>query len=84
MSAILFRHDPIGINFDDNTDEYEAQAATILKRLRPGTTLAEARRIVHEEFVFWFEPPIAGPEEKYTDIASDLLAVYERSGSPVV
>jgi hypothetical protein len=84
MSAILFRHDPIGINFEDNTDEYDAEAATILNRLRPGIGLGEARRIVHEEFVQWFERDIAGPEEKYIKIASELLAAYEKAGSPIV
>ena len=43
------------------------------KRLRPSTTLTDARRIVHEEFVLGFEAAIAVPEEKYTDVASDLL-----------
>ena len=56
VSAVLFRHDPIGINFEDNTDEYEAEAATILKRMGPATSPTEARRIVHEEFIRWFEP----------------------------
>jgi hypothetical protein len=32
-SAILFRHDPIGINFEDNTGEYDPEAGTILPRL---------------------------------------------------
>jgi hypothetical protein len=33
-AALLYRHDPIGINFEDNTDEYEPEAETILPRLR--------------------------------------------------
>ena len=28
VSAILFRHDPIGINFEYNTDEYDPEAGT--------------------------------------------------------
>jgi hypothetical protein len=32
-SGLLFESDPIGINFEDNTDEYEPEAATILPRL---------------------------------------------------
>lgn len=82
VSAVLFRHDPIGINFEDNTDEYEAEAATILKRMGPATSPTEARRIVHEEFIRWFEPEIAGPEERYTDIASEVLATYHQWGCP--
>ena len=34
ITALLFRHDPIGINFEDNTDEYEPEARTILPRLK--------------------------------------------------
>jgi hypothetical protein len=32
-SELLFRHDPVGINFEVNTDEYEPKAGTILPRL---------------------------------------------------
>ena len=34
ITALLFRHDPIGINFEDNVDEYEPETGTILPRLR--------------------------------------------------
>ena len=33
VAALLFKHDPVGINFDHNTDEYESEAGTILPRL---------------------------------------------------
>ena len=35
QAALLLRHNPIGINFDfdDNGDEYEPEAGTILPRL---------------------------------------------------
>src|SRR5438552_13976949 len=32
--ALLFRHDPVGINFEDNTDEYAPEAGTILPKLQ--------------------------------------------------
>jgi hypothetical protein len=39
MSALLFRHDPIGIAFDnENTDEYDPETGTIL----PGSEIANA------------------------------------------
>lgn len=84
VSAILFRHDPIGINFEGNTDEYDSEAATILKRIRPGIAVTDVRRIVHEEFVTWFGADIAGPEHRYGGIAADVLASYEAAGSPLV
>src|SRR5262249_46858932 len=59
VSAILFRHDPIGINFEDNTDEYDPEAGTILPRLRRDLSVEQMTAIVHEEFVRWFEPETA-------------------------
>jgi len=69
LSDILFREDPIGINFDENTDEYEPEVDTILPRLRDAHSEEDVRGIVHEEFVKWFEASIAGPPEKYYVVA---------------
>jgi hypothetical protein len=80
ISAILFRHDPIGINFDDNTDEYDPEAGTILTRLRRDLSLEELTSIVHEEFVRWFERGVAGPREKYSAIAAEILTAYRKVG----
>lgn len=80
ISAILFRHDPIGINFEDNRDEYDAEAGTILPRLRGDMTAEEATAVVHEEFVRWFSHGDAGPEGKYASIATEILAAYRRHG----
>jgi hypothetical protein len=64
-SATLFRHDPIGIAFDnENTDEYDAKVGTILPRLVRCHSPVEVRRIVFEEFCRWFTPEVAGEETK--------------------
>lgn len=34
ISPILFRHDPMGISFESNTDKYDPEARTIQARLR--------------------------------------------------
>ena len=34
LTEILFRHDPIGMNLEATTSEYEPEARTILPRLR--------------------------------------------------
>jgi hypothetical protein len=39
IEALLFRLDPIGINFEDNTDEYRAEAETIARRIIKGRPL---------------------------------------------
>lgn len=69
--ALLFRYDPIGINFGVNSDEYEPEAASILPRLEEAGTAEDLRRIVHEEFIRWFGMS-AGPESDYADIAREL------------
>ena len=54
LTATLFHLDPIGLNFETNTDEYEAEAQTIALRLPSVSNLDEVREMVHEEFVRWF------------------------------
>jgi hypothetical protein len=65
VAAILFEEDPVGINLDDNTDEYEPEADTILPRLKFCRTAQDVRTVVHEEFVHWFSSDIAGRPERY-------------------
>jgi len=76
-AALLFRHDPIGISFENTADEYEAETGTILPRLRGCGSVDDVRRVVHEEFVRWFEAGNAGPEERYSAIASDIWQLWK-------
>jgi hypothetical protein len=54
VAALLFESDPIGINFGDNTDEYEPEAGTILPRLASAKSVDDVQTIVDEEFSRWF------------------------------
>ena len=69
LNDILFSEDPIGINFKENTDEYEPEVGTILPRLRDCRSKDDVERVVHEEFVRWFDVQTAGPRAKYQKIA---------------
>ena len=75
-AALLFRHDPIGINFDTNTDEYEPEVRTILPRLKDCRTEADVTRVVYEEFVHWFGD--AGPMERYEQIGREFWQLWQR------
>jgi hypothetical protein len=76
---ILFQHDPIGINFETNADEYEPEVGTILPRLKEAASPNDLRRIIREEFTRWFNGEgIAGPEAKYDKIAQEVWAAYQR------
>ena len=76
VAALLYRHDPIGINFEVSADEYEPETGTILPRLRSCCTLDDVQKVVHEEFVHWFDTPTAGPVEHYRDIASEIWQLW--------
>ena len=82
VSALLFRHDPIGIAFDnENTDEYDPETGTILPRLRSCQAASDVQRVVHEEFVRWFDAENAGSEERYTLIASEIWELCRSRGN---
>lgn len=69
-------HDPIDIAF--HPAEYTAVLRTILPRLDEAATVEDLTRMLHEEFVRWFSPRIAGPPSRYRPIAEDLWAAYLR------
>ena len=79
MAALLFRHDPIGINFEENKDkdEYESEVETILPRLRSCHSADDVLRVVHAEFVRWFDSDIAGPPEHYGGIALEIWKLWQ-------
>jgi hypothetical protein len=72
LSAILFAEDPIGINFEHNSDEYEPEVETILPRLRSCRSVSHVRDAVHQEFVRWFDASTAGSAEMYQRIAERI------------
>ena len=78
LEALLFRHDPIGINFGENTDEYHPEAETIAIRLPEAGDERELLHLVHEEFVRWFTASVAGSPERYTDIAHEIWVQQQR------
>ena len=77
VAAILYELDPL---FDSiaPTDEYEPEARTILPRLRSCSSVGDARRAIHEEFVQWFGPDNAGSESDYQEAAERLWAAWQR------
>ncbi len=79
---ILFRHDPIGVSFDDNTDEYDSEVGTILPRMSRCASADEVRHVVFDEFQKWFTPEVAGDEMKYDAIARELWALWSAGRSP--
>jgi hypothetical protein len=76
VEALLFYEDPIGINFDTNTDEYLPEAQAIVIRLSEATSPEDVQRIVHEVFVRWFDRQLAGPVERYRVTAESIWGLW--------
>ena len=83
VSQVLFRADPIGINFESNTDEYDAEAETIVIAIPNARGPDDVKALAHESFVQWFDAEMAGPIERYAEVASEIWSLWQRhQGQP--
>lgn len=80
VSALLFRYDPIGINFEINPDEYDTETETILPRLKTCHSAEDVQKVLYEEFVRWFGGMARVPE-RYAEISSDIWRVWSEQGA---
>ncbi len=78
LAARLYRHDPIGIAFGDDPDEYAPEAGTIAVLLKDARTVDDVRAVVHAEFVRWFGEDTAGPAERYHLLAGEIWTLRGR------
>jgi len=76
VSQILFRADPLGINFETNTDEYDAEAETIVIGLPGAHRPEDVTALTHETFVQWFDEKLAGPIDRYAAVASEIWNLW--------
>lgn len=82
IEQILFRHDPIGIAYvddelvADNPDEYSPEVGTILPRLDTANSVDDITKIVHEEFMHWFDD--AGPKSTYGTLSVEIWEAWNR------
>jgi hypothetical protein len=78
LSQLLFAADPVGINFETNTDEYDPEVGTIIPRLQHANTKDDVLQIIHEEFCTWFDAETAGPIGAYVEIAGKVWDEWQR------
>lgn len=77
VSAALFEADPVGINFNSNTDEYEPEAGTIVPRLGLCNGPSDVQQVVYEEFLRWFSADTVGPRSQYESVSSAIWQIWE-------
>jgi len=78
VSQILFLADPVSINFETNTDEYDAEAETIVIGLPTAHRPEDVTSLTHETFVQWFDAQTAGPIDRYAAVASEIWNLWRR------
>jgi len=85
VQAIIARHDPIGIIFDDAPHaaetEYEAEVGRIIPRLRGARTFDDVQRIVDQEFDRWFWVGVSKDSRRrarFRDIAREIWDAWNR------
>lgn len=81
VEALLFRHDPIGIDLGTNTDEYRGEAETIVLRLPEAGSETVLLEVVHQEFVRWFGADTAGHPSRYRAISVELWTLLQEGGA---
>jgi hypothetical protein len=80
VSAILYRLDPIGIGarIGSPSDEYDAEAGTIIPRLGACQSARDVQTVVFEEFVRWFGDDIAGKPDLYEEEGTRIWKAWPR------
>jgi hypothetical protein len=76
ISEALFEADPVGINFEINTAEYEPEVGTIIPRLSSAQSAEDVQAIIHEEFCRWFDPVSTGAKEKYAAVSEKVWTLW--------
>lgn len=79
LQKCFFEHDPIGINFGFNVDEYDPEVGTVIPRLPDCHSQADVLVVLHEEFVQWFGAATAGNASRYEKIAADVWRIWKRT-----
>lgn len=81
VSKAMFDLDPIGINFTDNTDEYDTEAGTVIPRLAVCRSTEDVAQVLLEEFRIWFGIETTRDLATYRALAADIWLLKERSGA---
>jgi hypothetical protein len=82
LVSLLFRHDPISLDHETNTDEYAPEVGALLPRLEGCTSVEDVAVALHRVFVDYFDAKLAGPKSLYDRIAPDVWDLWEMRRKP--
>jgi hypothetical protein len=78
LSALLYRLDPAGVNYEINPDEYEPEVGTILPRVKELETVEDIEKVIREELEHWVGGGVRMERATYEELAVEVLALLER------
>ena len=78
LSAIIYRVDPIGLNVEENTDEYDPEARTILPRLRDCRSVDDVDRVVRDDLARWFTPELVAGSPTCDQLVDEIWSWWQR------
>jgi hypothetical protein len=81
VSAVMFKIDPIGINYQTNTDEYDFEAGAVIARLKDCATADDVATVLQEVFTESFDAQMAGDRSRYAGMAREIWALWAKEGS---
>jgi hypothetical protein len=76
ISEVLFEADPVGINFEINSHEYEPEVGTIIPRLSSAQPAEDVQTIIYEDFCRWFGAEATWPREKYAAVSEKIWVLW--------
>lgn len=79
LAALLFRHDPIHISYEENCQEYAPEAARILARLGDCCTCDDACVVIYQELVRSFGAEAVGAMKDQEQLAGETWALWQGS-----
>lgn len=68
----MFKYDLIGINFDDNIDEYDVEVGMVILRLVLCFLVEDVVCVLYEEFIVWFGVEIVGEVMVYYVLVNEI------------
>jgi hypothetical protein len=77
VSKILFEYDPVGINFENNTDEYDPEAHDIIGMIQNKNNITTTA-ICKKVFSKWFSPALARGFSGYGAMAKEIDNKWEQ------
>jgi len=84
LEAIMFKYDPVGINFGTNTDEYHPEVVDILTYLNTSPCIdVHAFTIwLYELLIYYFDEDLLDTLDSHIPLAEDLLNCYKGYKTP--